>query len=249
MSLIRGLRAVLSFLTIVPAGGGTLEEVARHAYLFPVAGALIGLICGIPAFFAFRYLPGAVASWVVISLLALVTGLTHLDSLLDLGDALMVRGTAERRLQVLHDRCHGIGGTALLIISIGVTQSLFAPLSRAIIPALVTAEVFSKLSMVLLGAMGRPHSTGLGSVFVSQLARNRPFYIAASSAIAVAVALLSLVPPPAVIILLGTVLALSLLLSRRFVRMFGCVTGDMIGSHGELCRIASLLVMLVVGAQ
>ncbi len=248
MSLISGLRSALSFLTIIPAGGGTLEEMARYAYLFPVAGALIGLICGVPASFAFRYLPGGVAGWLVIALLALVTGLTHLDSLLDLGDALMVRGTAERRLQVLHDRHHGIGGTVLVIVSVGVTQSLFAPLSGSIIPALVAAEAFSKLSMVLLGAMGRPHQTGLGSVFVSQLARNRPFYIAVSSALSLAMALL-LVPPLTALSLLGTALALSLLLSRQFIKMFGCMTGDMIGSHGELCRIASLLVILVVGAQ
>ncbi|MDH7556838.1 MAG: adenosylcobinamide-GDP ribazoletransferase, partial [Candidatus Methanosuratincola sp.] len=104
MGLIGGLRSVLSFLTVLPFGSGTIDEMAQYAFFFPAAGALIGAISGGAGLVLFKFLDNSLAGWLTLLVLLLLTGFNHIDGVLDLGDALMFRGSSERRLEILHDR-------------------------------------------------------------------------------------------------------------------------------------------------
>ena len=44
--MFKGISSVVSFLTIIPSKNSELEIVAKNMYLFPIAGAVIGLIIG-----------------------------------------------------------------------------------------------------------------------------------------------------------------------------------------------------------
>jgi adenosylcobinamide-GDP ribazoletransferase len=73
------VRVLLSFFTAYPSGRATLGEAASYGYLPPVVGILAGLP-GVVVLLGLGYL--------------LPAGLHHTDGLLDVGDALMVRGRA-----------------------------------------------------------------------------------------------------------------------------------------------------------
>jgi adenosylcobinamide-GDP ribazoletransferase len=244
MSVINGLRAVLSFLTIIPVRSSSIDEMARHAYLFPVVGGLVGLVCGTVGLFAFNLLPDQLAGWAVIGCLGLITGLTHFDSLLDLGDGLMLRGTQERRLQALHDKYHGIGGTFLLLFSIVVTQSLVVSAGGAILTTLIAAEALSKFSMVLLGCLGKPGPEGIGATFIKALSKRKSLYAAACASIS----LLLSVPlyPLGSAIAFVSVATFTVLIKRFLIRIFGCINGDMMGACGEFARMISLFALIYV---
>ena len=243
MGLLGGFRSVASFLTILPVGFSTIEEMASYAFLFPFVGGLIGLACGLIGMVLFEFLPSDVAGWVLLAALALITGLNHMDGLLDLGDALMVRGTREKKLEILHDMHHGIGGFALIFFTLVITQSLLVSLRSEIVFALVISETLAKLSMVIMGAVGNPSEAGLGSTFIKSIGRRRRRTLTLSVAIAAVILALALPSAFAAIPLLLSIF-FSLVMTRLLQRDFGCITGDMLGSLGELTRALSLLALL-----
>ena len=245
MGLLGGFRSVASFLTILPVGSSTIEEMASYAFLFPFVGGLIGLTCGLIGMVLFDFLPPDVAGWALLVALALITGLNHMDGLLDLGDALMVRGTRERKLEILHDKHHGIGGFALIFFTLVITQSLLVSLRSEIVFALVISETLAKLSMVIMGVVGSPGEGGLGSIFIKSIGRHSRRTLMLSVAIAAAILALAFPSAYAIVSLLLAV-AFSLAMARFFQRDFGCITGDMLGSLGELTRALSLLALLFV---
>ena len=103
----------------------------------------------------------------------------------------------------------------------------------------------AKLSMVIMGAVGSPGVAGLGSIFIKSIGRRRKQALTLSVAIAAVVLALAFPSAYAIVSLLLAV-AFSLAMARLFQRDFGCITGDMLGSLGELTRALSLLALLFV---
>ena len=101
--MFRQAGSVFSFLTIVPAGNSDLQTIARHMYLFPLVGIAIGLMVGSVAYGLSFFLEPLVVGLLITGMLALITGIHHTDGLSDFADGLMVRGTKERKLQVMRD--------------------------------------------------------------------------------------------------------------------------------------------------
>ena len=66
-------------------------------------------------------MPGIVVGGLVLALLLLITGLHHTDGLLDFGDGVMVHGTAEHKIEVMHDQLTGAGGLTLGIMTMLIT--------------------------------------------------------------------------------------------------------------------------------
>jgi adenosylcobinamide-GDP ribazoletransferase len=248
MGLGGGLRSSVSFLTIIPAGFGTIEEMARYSFFFPLIGAVLGLVLGLVGKVLFFALPQAIAGWLLLGTLALLTGLNHMDGLFDLGDALMIRGTKERKLEILHDKHHGVGSFFLLFFILVLTQSLFLSVSSRIIVALVVSETLAKTSMVLMGCIGRPGSTGLGAIFVKSLREHMSRNLILSIAIALVVSFLAM-RSILFVIPFAAAMIFSVLLTKFFERSFGCITGDMFGSQGELTRVISLLVFVAMAVH
>ena len=80
---------------------------------FPTCRRIFGLLVGLFGCFAFRFLPGIVVGALVLALLLWMTGLHHMDGLLDFGDGVMVHGTPERKIEVMHDQLTGAGAIGL----------------------------------------------------------------------------------------------------------------------------------------
>jgi adenosylcobinamide-GDP ribazoletransferase len=239
------MRALLSFFTALPVHDVRLEEVARRCYLLP----LIGLCTGAPgaALVLLGYaMPSGVVATLALGAVLLAAGLHHTDGVLDVGDALMVRGTPERRRTVLKDARVGVGGIgALFLVYAPALAALIAltedsPARAAL--ALLAAEVSARSAMLLMLAFGRPAEKGSSSIpFVRSLEGPR-------RTIGVSLALLG---PLFCLLPLGRFAALALLsvpltafVALRVARTaFGGIGGDIVGATGEMAR-AVLLVAL-----
>jgi adenosylcobinamide-GDP ribazoletransferase len=239
------LKALLSFFTILPVRGASLDGAAREAYLLPLVGIVTGLPGAVLLLTAF-FVPPGVVSTLALGAALLTAGLHHADGVLDVGDALMVRGSAERRRAVLQDTRVGIGGIGALFLLYAPTVAALIALSTAspirAALALLAGEVAARSAMVLTLAFGEPAEAGSSAVpFVRELAGPR-------HATAVALAFLSPLPflfpvsslAPIAVLAAPLVALISLRVSRS---AFDGIGGDVVGASGELCRTVVLLVI------
>lgn len=247
------MRALLSFFTVYPVrpGGATLEKAAASVHLLPLVGLLAGLP-GAAVLLGLGYLlPAGVAAALGLAAVLLAAGFHHTDGVLDVGDALMVRGFPERRREVMKDLRVGVGGAGALLV---VYAPAFAALSAlgAASPllaagALLAAETASRSAMLFLLAFGKPAEPGSSSTpFVAALRRGRARY----AGLALAAAL-----PVALALPLGAVSGLALLWVPAAAgalwvasRLFGGIGGDVSGATGEAARTVVLVALSAVAA-
>jgi adenosylcobinamide-GDP ribazoletransferase len=236
---MKPLLSLIQFSTILPLGKPQdLEQFARHSYLYPIAGYLIGGIIALAVFFIPDH---TVAAAIAIAGLLLLTGAHHFDGLLDLGDALMAHGDREKRIRALTDINIGAGGVAL---GIAIMVLLFAGLqaSTSLVFALITGEVCAKFSMAFLTAYGAPFRQGIHS-YLHQF--SRPYFPVLAALLCIPLILLPISPMKlagacVMMILCPVVL---LLVSRR---LFGGVNGDVVGASNEITRACVIIAMVLI---
>ena len=240
------VRSLLAFFTALPLRGGSLADAARHAYLLP----LVGLVTGLPGALILvpGVLPPGVAAALAFAAILLAAGLHHADGVLDAGDALMVRGSRERRREVLKDARVGVGGLGALFVVYTPALAALAALAQASPPraalALLAGEVAARSAMTLMLLFGRPAEESSSAV---------PFVHALKGPARRGGALvLSLAVPPLLALPLGWEAALVAALAAPAIALFalrvangafGGIGGDTSGAAGELAR-AALLVAL-----
>jgi adenosylcobinamide-GDP ribazoletransferase len=239
------LKALLSFFTVLPVRGASLDGAAREAYLLP----LVGIVTGLPGavlLLTTIFFPPGVVSTLALGATLLAAGLHHADGVLDVGDALMVRGSAERRRAVLQDTRVGIGGIGALFLVYAPTVAALIALSTAspirAALALLAGEVAARSAMVLTLAYGEPAEADSTTVpFVRTLSGPR-------HASAVALALLAPLPflfpisslAPIAVFAAPLVALVTLRISRT---AFDGIGGDAVGATGEACRAVVLVAM------
>lgn len=240
------MRDLFSFFTLLPLGrSATLEEAARSSYLLPLVGIATGLP-GAALLLANVFPPGVAATLALVAAL-LAAGLHHTDGVLDVGDALMVRGTPARRREVLKDARIGVGGLGALFFVYAPALASLAALADVspylAAASLLASEVAARSAMLLTLVFGRPAVEGSSSThFVRALKGKAP----RTAAIALALAL-----PPLVALPLGwgalaalTAAPVVTLLALRISRAaFGGISGDASGATGELTRAVLLVVL------
>ena len=237
------MKALLSFFTALPVRGASLDGAAREARLLPLVGIVTGLPGALLLLMA-AFFPSGVVAALALAAVLVVAGLHHADGVLDVGDALMVRGSAERRRAVLKDTRVGIGGIGALFLVYApamaalIALSTASPIRAAL--ALLAGEVAARSAMVLTLAYGEPAEPGSSTVpFVRALSAPR-------HAIAVALALLVPLPflfpvsslAPVAVLAAPLVALISLRISGS---AFGGIGGDVVGASGELCRTVVLV--------
>jgi adenosylcobinamide-GDP ribazoletransferase len=237
------VRALLSFFTVLPLGTYSLDDVARRSYLLP----LVGLVSGAPATLLLisGSLPNVLAAVFALALCLLAAGLHHSDGVLDVGDALMVRGNPQRRREVLVDARVGIGGLFALFLLYAPALAALAilathPLLAA--SALLASEVAARSVMLLLMAFGSSATDRSSTVpFVKALRGARRVI---GIAFGLVVPSLILLPYGVLFVLpLGLLPALVVTLSYVYRRVFGGITGDLIGASGEAARTILLVIL------
>lgn len=237
------MRALLSFFTALPVRNASLEAAARKVYLLP----LIGLLTGAPgaALLLLGYaVPSGVVATLALGAVLLAAGLHHTDGVLDVGDALMVRGAPERRRAVLRDTRVGVGGIGALFVVYAPTLAALAALAedsptRAAL-ALLAAEISARSAMLLVLAFGKPAEPGSSSVpFIRSLKGPRR---ALGTALALLAPLPFLLPMGGLAPLAALSAPLTALFALRVARRaFAGIGGDAVGAAGEATRAVLLV--------
>ena len=233
------LKSLLQFTTILPLGKPQdLEPFARHSYLYPVAGYVIGALVAFPVFFIADH---TIAAAVAIALIMLISGAHHFDGLLDLGDGLMAHGDREKRIKALTDRYIGAGGVAAGIV---ITLLLFAGLqaSSSLVFAIIIGEVCAKFSMTVLTAYGTPFRQGIHS-YLHQF--SQPHFPLIAALLCAPILFIPIAPFKLIGAIMAAVLCptILLLVSKR---LFGGVNGDVVGAANEITRACAILALVIL---
>jgi adenosylcobinamide-GDP ribazoletransferase len=246
--MLKEIKNLLSFLTILPISmdKDCLSDAAKVMFLFPLIGAFIGLLAGAFAWVTSMFLPSLVVGALALGLLLLITGLHHTDGLLDFGDGVMAQGSAERKIEIMHDQLTGAGGLTLGIMTFLVTALSIAELDmNTIIQSLIVTEVSAKLSMVIATWAGKAVHKGMSSPFMEAMhGKNGNARLIAALAISFAV-VIPLLWLAGILTVLMAIIA-SLVMVAIAHRHFKGVTGDVLGATNELTRMVSLIVLLAV---
>jgi adenosylcobinamide-GDP ribazoletransferase len=223
-----------------------LTDCAKNMWVFPLIGALLGVIAGAFGWLALHALPAIVVGVLVLGLLLLLTGLHHADGLLDFGDGVMVHGTPERKIEVMHDKFTGAGGLCLGIMTFLVSALAFGQLRLGfIVGAVIVVEVSAKLAMVVMAWAGKSVHEGMNSSFLSFMHGNGgSLRLLAALVISFAIAVPLLWWTGILVVLAGIIT--SLVMTAIAHKHFRGVTGDVFGATNELTRMVCVVVLLAV---
>jgi adenosylcobinamide-GDP ribazoletransferase len=237
--MFREIGSVFSFLTIIPVSTTNLETVAKYMYIFPIVGITIGLIVGSFAFGLTFFLDPLIVSLLVVGLLAIITGIHHIDGLADFADGLMTKGNKEKKLLAMKDVSTGSAGIlSIILYVVGMILALSLMSGYALFQAILLSEILAKFSMVLQASLGRSAAVGSNTPFVQIMKDKRRL------AIACAITIIPLVIIGGItgIIVFGASIALTLFLIGLSNRSFGGITGDVLGATNEIIRLSSLVI-------
>lgn len=246
-----GMRDAISLLTIIPAGGHSIEKAGDTVYLFPVVGVIIGVIAG-----ACAMLVGEVSGvWIggvaAAASLAVITGMHHVDGLADFADGLMVKGDAASRIRVMRDKITGSAGIcAILLCMICVVAAVAKTEGLHLVLTVMTAEVAAKYAMVIISYAGRPAAKGSGAILCNATDGKRMMCATLAWFVPVVLVSMFVIPPLDVAwhvippFVAASISALIILCIARY--RFGGITGDVIGATNEIGRAAALAAIVAV---
>ncbi|WP_096393972.1 adenosylcobinamide-GDP ribazoletransferase [Halorubrum trapanicum] len=253
------LRGALGFLSRIPVGrdDADWEAFRRTPAALPAVAYALGALIALPvaaAALAPVPVPSPTIAAAFPAWLYLVTGITHLDGVADLGDAAVVHGDVDRRREVLKDAALGVGGAAALALALfglataGTVAVDLARLSLVDAVALViAAEVGAKAATATLVCVGDAPHEGLGSALTEESGPRALVGVALATAPAALLGFPSLRPealafgsayyPAAALAAALTVAGVTYAWANA---RLGGVSGDVLGATNELARVVGL---------
>ena len=149
--MLNDLKVALAFLTRIPINHGPQISLRRSAALFPLVGALIGLIGGLVFYVSSAILPPLVSASISILVTVAITGAFHLDGLADICDGLIGGWNREERLKILKDSRHGTYGVAAISLQLILQVCLLSALSpRDGLFTIIVLHTLSRLVPIFL---------------------------------------------------------------------------------------------------
>ena len=242
----------LQFLTAVPlplAVPAGPRELGRALGLFPLVGALLGLLLAALDATLLRVLPAGVTSALVLVAGTLLTGGLHLDGLMDTSDGVFGGRTRERRLEIMRDSRVGSYG-----VLAGALQLLVKYVALVSLPqgwrgaALVASLTCGRWAMVAaMRAFPYARADGLGRTFKDGV---RMGDVGLATVLAVGLCWFVLRAQGAALTELAALLLWaitgSLVAGWWLTQRVGGLTGDCYGAVNELIEAGALV--LLVGA-
>jgi adenosylcobinamide-GDP ribazoletransferase len=236
------------FLTIIPVAKHAETaptDLARSMAFYPVVGLLLGGILWVFWKGLSGLLPSSVSDWLLIALLVILTGGLHLDGLADTADGLWGGRDREQALKIMRDEQIGSFGVIALILVLvakylALTQVPFIMKGQV----LLGLPVMGRWSMVLVSYFSEyaREGPGLARPFIEHLSR-RELAVSTLTVLLILVGLFKIQG----LIYFAVIILISFLCGWYFRRKLGGVTGDCLGTVGELVEVSFLL--SVIGVQ
>ena len=248
---MKGFRAAVGFLTIVPVSPRDQDSLAYARGYFPLVGLGLGLLlAGLDTVLSGRlFLPEGtfialapnhlLNSALLVVILVLLTRGLHLDGFMDSCDALFGGYTPERRLEIMRDPHVGAfavaGVVCLLIIKCAAVAGLHQPLR---LPMLILFPCLSRWAMLLvMECYPYARTEGLGLAFRGTGGRLQLFFgfLCALFASLLAAGIIGLV-----LLLAASLTAWAA--GAWACRRLGGLTGDVYGAVNEVVETAMLVI-------
>lgn len=247
-AVLRGVRAAFVFLTRIPLPGEAPDADAwRWAPAhFPLVGLVLGSVLG-AAFALLRLGVGSSsAAWLVVALGALLTGAFHEDGLADTSDALGGAFDRDKLFAILKDSRVGTFGALALVVKTGAAAGLVAELDADAPPALAFAHATSRFGPVLQMAC-LPYAHRPGEHVTRDLAGANSPQVCVAMAWGLSAGGLAwawgLRDPARLASACLLPLALTALLSWRFLVRAGGIRGDFLGATQQVGEVAALVAL------
>ena len=240
VALIDEPLAALELLTILRLRRPRIlngETLGRSQAYFPAVGLLLGLI----AYGADQLLSAALGApltgWILVGLLALLSGCLHLDGLADSVDGFFVGRSPERRLAIMRDSSIGVFGVCALVVVLGVKAASISGIGGLRLEALLLGPALARWAgVVAIVAFPYARESGLGKSFHAG-ASVRSSALAGMTALGASTVLFGITGLLAFSITSAAALGLGFFISRQI----GGLTGDSYGATIESVETGVLL--------
>lgn len=237
------------FLTAIPLSRSTHdakpEELAASMSWYPLVGCLLGAVLVATDMLLAQVFSSQVTNVLLILLLVAITRGLHQDGLADMVDGLAGGRTAQARLAIMRDGRVGAIGATGLFLALGLRYAGLNALPIGEHMALLIGMPTVGRWAMVVGAFhvtyARPEG-GLAQPFLAHLSWR---HLCVATVTTGLVLTLLLGPWPALCCLLIG-MALVRLSTAWFHRMFGGVTGDLLGATNEGAEILFILIVPVV---
>ena len=248
-AVLRTFLFAWQFLTAVPLSRSTHdakpEELAASMSWYPFVGCLLGAPLVTADLFLTHVFSTQVTSVLLMLLLIGITRGLHQDGLADMVDGLAGGRTPQARLAIMRDARIGAIGATGLFLALGLRYAGINTLPVGEHLALLMGmPVVGRWAMVV-GAFHVTSARSKGGLAQPFLAYLSWWHLCAATVTAGLVLTLLLGPWAALCcLLIGT--ALVRLSTVWFHRMFGGVTGDLLGATNEVAEILFIVIVPVV---
>jgi adenosylcobinamide-GDP ribazoletransferase len=248
-TVLRTFLFAWQFLTAIPLSRSTHdakpEELAASMSWYPFVGCLLGLLLVMADLFLVRVFSAQVTSLALMLLLIGVTRGLHQDGLADMVDGLAGGRTPQARLAIMRDSHIGAIGATGLFLALGLRFAGLTALPVGDhIAFLIGMPVVGRWAMVM-GAFHATYARSEGGLAQPFLAHLSWWHLGVATVTAGLVLALLLGPWLALCCLaIGTILVR--LSTVWFHRMFGGVTGDLLGATNEAAEILFIVIVPVV---
>lgn len=250
------MRIALSFLTGLPVGAIQVDDymaaLGRSAWSFPLAGLVVGAVTLVLDLAAGILFGPAVRAVITVAAGLWVTGLLHLDGLMDTLDGVGSHRSRERMLEIMKDSRVGVMGAAGGALSLLLRAALLLQIPLAWHPAaLLAAPALGRMVMVLAAGLWPPAraEAGLGTSFARHVGRGQ---MGGALLIGLGISLMAGLALPATglsapgglafrsLTAFAAALGTGLLAARSLAAKLGGLTGDTYGAVNEVTEWAVL---------
>jgi adenosylcobinamide-GDP ribazoletransferase len=248
-AVLRTFLFAWQFLTAIPLSRSTHdakpEELAASMSWYPLVGCLLGALLVMADLLLAHVFSTQVMSVLLMLLLIGITRGLHQDGLADMVDGLAGGRTAQARLAIMRDGRVGAIGATGLFLALGLRYAgLNALPVGEHLALLLGMPVVGRWAMVV-GAFHVTYARSEGGLAQPFLAHLSWQHLCVATVTAGFVLTLLLGTWPALCcLLIGA--ALVRLSTAWFYRMFGGVTGDLLGATNEVAEILFIVIVPVV---
>lgn len=241
--MVRAVIGALGFLSRLPVGQSEADWSAFTARpaVIPVTGYVIGAIVALPLLLP---LPDALVGFGYLAAIYLLTGITHVDGLVDTADGVASHGKADS-LEAMKDSDVGVGGMlalGLLLVGLYAIGTVLPSLGTTGLWLVVAAEVGAKLGMTVVVGLGTTTHDGLGRLVASRANR---WTVATAALVSLPAAALAWPNwAGAVALLAGAIVGVAV--TEWAEHRLGTINGDVMGATNELARLAALYAGVIV---
>lgn len=229
------MREAFGFLT--PLGGASVPT-SRSVRWFPIVGLIVGLAVGLVWRGAEALWAPAVAAALAVAADLVLTGMLHVDGLVDSADGLLPHLDRARRLAVMSEPTVGAFGITVVAVVLLLRWAALASM-HADVWLVAALWCLSRTAMVgLLTALPYARDTGLATAFTGS--SGTVAVVAGGAIVSTGLAVVACGGPglAAVAVAAIVVMALGRLASVRL----GGFTGDVLGAAGVLAETIGLVV-------